>query len=233
MTTVKFTIGARVHCQDGRCGVLHKVVLDPHTHRLTDLVVEKGFLQRQDRVLPVSLVKTATAEDIYLTLGSAELVNYPEYREVEFEQPAPGWEPGSRYRREDSLHWSTYYGLPDYADPLIPMIRKRVKQGIKSDLAVIGRDTPVRTIGGVIGKVDHLLVDQQTQAITHLVVQKGLFPYQLIIPISWVEQVEGEEIFIKGEHEELKTLPRYTARPAEDILTEVRSRLNAAPLDFS
>jgi sporulation protein YlmC with PRC-barrel domain len=39
------------------CGKLHKVVVDPHAKQVADLIVERGFLRKTDRVLPVSVVE--------------------------------------------------------------------------------------------------------------------------------------------------------------------------------
>lgn len=77
------TIGAYVWFQDGNSGTLRQVVIDPQTKRVAELVVAQGFLQRDVHVIPVSCVKKATADAISLSLQLGDLVNYPEYREVE------------------------------------------------------------------------------------------------------------------------------------------------------
>ncbi|HXF63218.1 MAG TPA: BON domain-containing protein [Caldilineaceae bacterium] len=232
MAEFQFTIGADVYARDGRCGVMRKVVIDPATRRVTDLVVEKGFLQKEDRVLPVSIVERVTTEEIHLSIRSEELENYPLYREEEFIGPAPGWQGDWQYQQEEILHWLTYYGLPDYPEPIIPMIRQRVPRGIPSELEVIGRDTPVRNMDGMVGKVDHLLVNQQSWEITHLVVRKGMLPYRLVIPISWIKHIDEHGVFIQGNKEQLREAPRHIERSPIDILTEIRERLNQAVYDF-
>jgi len=229
----KFVLGAHVHCRDGRCGKMHKVVIDPYTHRVTDLVVTKGFLQKQDRVLPLSVVESVDAQNVYLTIKSQELEQYPRYCEQEFTLPAPGWESYWGYAGEDVVHWSNYYGLPEYELPVVPMIKQRVPEGIDSNLKVIGRDTPVRNLDGTIGHIDHVLVDPQTRDITHLVVHKGILPYKVVIPSSWITHVDQDRVFIQGNNSDLHDLPRYTARPAVEILTELQHRLNIAMPNFS
>ncbi|MCC9077853.1 BON domain-containing protein [Litorilinea aerophila] len=233
MHQYSFTIGAAVHCRDGRCGTLRKVVVDPYTHRVTDLIVEKGFLQKQDRVLPVTIVEKVEEDAIYLSIESSELSRYPEYREVEFQLPAPDWRSRQGYRSEHVVHWLTYYGIPDHPDPVVPMIRHRVPQGIRSDLEAIGRDTPVKNLDGMVGRIHHLLVDQKTWEITHLVVRRGVLPYRVVIPVDWIEYVDESGVFIRGDNEDLRQLPRYTERPAADILAELQDRFNAAVSDFS
>ena len=85
MNDFDFNIGAQVHCQDGQCGKLAKVVVNPDTLQVTDLIIEEGFLLKRARVFPISVVESTTAEDIYLSVHSDDLGNYREYREIEYE----------------------------------------------------------------------------------------------------------------------------------------------------
>ena len=80
MAKYDYSIGAPVYCRDGDCGRLHKVVVDPNTRQVTDLIVKRGFLLTIDRVLPVDVVERAAGEGIYLSISSEALDNYPEYR---------------------------------------------------------------------------------------------------------------------------------------------------------
>lgn len=232
MTQFSFAIGADVHCRDGRAGVLQHVVVDPHSRRVTDLIVEKGFLQKKDRVIPASVVEKATDENIYLKIHSEDLPSYPEYREVEFTVPAQGWEPNSPYRRSEVQHWANRYGLEGFAGPIIPMVKKRVTKGISAELEAIGRNTPVYNVEGPVGEIDHLLVDQRSGEITHLVMRKGLFNHQFVIPVDWIEEVDDEGVSLRGKHADLKQLRHYSKRAANDTLGEVRARLEDASTNF-
>lgn len=232
MKQFDFQIGAQIHCRDGRIGTLEKLVVDPHNKRVIDLIVEKGFLQKKDRVLPLSIVDRVEDDNIYLTIHSTELPNYPFYKEEEFYVPAPGWEPTSPYRRQELRHWATRYGLEGAGDPVIPRIKKRVPQGIPGDAKSIGRSTPVRNVHGFVGKIDHLLVDEQSKEITNLIIEKGILHHHIVVPIDWVDSIDEDGILIRGTHQELKQLPRYTARPESDVLEEVQARLDNAPFDF-
>lgn len=232
MTKFHFNIGAEVHCKDGHYGKLLKVVVDPHTERVTDLIVEKGFLLKTDRVVPVSAVESTTDDEIHLSITGDKLEDYPEYREIEFRKPAAGWIPAKQYRAEEVLHYASRYGVIP-PQPVVPMVRKRLHEGISPDLAVLERGTPVRNVEGEIGEVNHVLVDSESGEITHLVVDPGLFSHSLVLPISMVEEVGEESIYVEAIQEELKELSRYTPRADADILAELQDRLEAAPFDFS
>ncbi len=220
-----YKIGADVYCTDGRAGRLVKVVVDPHTRRVTDLIVEKGFLQKEDRVIPVEVVSDATDERIQLRISSRELSNYPIYRVEEFEVPAPDWRPSKGYGADEIVFWSLPYGLAVSMNDVRPMIRQRVQKGIDPNETVIGRGTRVYNAEGTVGHIDHLLVNKDTGEITHLVLRKGLFPRRLMIPIEMVKSIDEEGVYIKATREELEKLEQHTQRADADILAELRDRL--------
>lgn len=226
-----FVIGTRVYCTDGDCGRLSKVVVDPHTQRVTDLIVEKGFLLTTDRVLPIDLVNRASAEGIYLTLSGKELKDYPEYREIEFKEPAPGVQAGE-YNRGDVRCWQNQYSLA-CEEPVIPMVRRRVREGVSSELAVIERGTPVKNAQGTVGYVDHVLVSPKSGEITHLVIRKGLVPYYPILPVSEVQEVSDEAVTIDLMDEQIKGFVRYKSRDADDVKVEWLDRMARLGFDLS
>ncbi|MCD6291625.1 MAG: BON domain-containing protein [Anaerolineae bacterium] len=223
-----FKIGADVYCTDGRAGRLVKVVVDPHTRRVTDLIVEKGFLQKKDRVIPVDVVSEANEERIQLSISSRELTHYPVYRVEEFTVPAPGWDSRLGYSSDEVLHWELRYG--DLAVPAVefrPMIRQRVQKGIDPNETVIGRGTRVYNAEGTIGHIDHVLVDDKTGEITHLVLRKGILPRRLVVPIEMVKYIDEQGVYVKATREELERLTQHTQRADVDILAELEERLKA------
>jgi osmotically-inducible protein OsmY/uncharacterized protein YrrD len=226
-----FVIGARVYCTDGDCGRLSKVVVDPHTQRVTDLIVEKGFLLTTDQVLPIDRVNRASAEGIYLTLSGEDLRDYPEYREIEFKEPAPGVQAGT-YDRDHVCYWYGGYSMV-CAEPVIPMVRRRTREGLPGGLAVIERGTPVTNAHNTVGYVDHVLVSPTSGEMTHLVIRVGLVPYYPILPASDVLEVSDEAVTIDLTGDQVKGLVHYKSRDAEDIKAEWLDRMAGLGFDLS
>lgn len=226
-----YSIGAQVHCRDGECGRLHKVVVDPYTQRVTDLIVERGFLLTTDRVLPVDVVERATGQDIYLSISSEGLGNYSEYRVVEFEEPAPGVKKGM-YGRGDVRCWMQGYRMV-CREPVIPMVRRKVQQGVPPGSAVIEAGTVVANRQGVLGHVDHLVVDPKTGEVSHLVVRKGLLPYYPVLPVTAVEAVSDDAVRVSLSKQAIDALPRYRRRDSSDIRAELDDRLAESAFDLS
>ena len=164
-----FRIGAPVFARDGRTGHLDKVVIDPHTRRITHLIIHRGFLLTADRVVPVELVERTAPEGIFLHLTSPEMARQPRYQEERFVGPPPGWEPLPGYAVADVRFWGLPYG--GVTPPIQPVVEYTIRQGIPEGTTVLERSTEVRTRDNMEGKIDHLLVDPIRQELTHLVVR--------------------------------------------------------------
>jgi len=231
MPELVFRIGASAYCQDGRCGRLKEVVVNPQTERITDLIVEKGFLLKKDRVLPVSVVESTGEDGIHLSINSDQLERYPEYHEEQFKM-AGSSQRWAEYERGQVVQWTTTYGRYSHLAST-SMIRQRVQEDVPSELSVVGRGTPVRNADGPVGTVHHLLVDPETRKITHLVVGKVFGSHTLVIPFTLVKHVHEDGISIEATEEELRRYPQYSPRADADILTEVRERLADAVPDLS
>ena len=204
---LNFNIGAAVRCDDGRCGRLSRVVIDPSTDRVTALIVEKGFLQREDRVIPVTAVKATADEEIVLGIHSNALTGFKQYREVDFRVPIEGWDNG-RYEPEYTRYAvSPYEGV--IGAGVVPSRRYRLHEGVPFDQNVVGRGTKVRDIDGSLGEVDHVLVDCVGQHVTHMVVHQGFLGDYVIVPVDAIVNLDDSGILLTLARDEVRALPRY------------------------
>ena len=230
MTKLDLNIGADVRCRGETCGKLHKVVLDPHTQRVTDLVIERGFLKKTNRVLPISAVKRTTEDEVYLSTDLSALDEYPAYERVKFVKPAAAWQ-DERYSADHVMHWSGRYGLL-YNEPTVPRARCHFHKGISPLKEIIKKGTPVRNVEKTLGKVDHVLINRENGEITHLVLRRGLIPSYPVMPISMINHISEEGIYVSASENDIKSLPRYAPREDENIMAELQHALQAAALDL-
>jgi uncharacterized protein YrrD len=192
MIEYDFNFKAEVHCRDGQCGKLTGVVVNPEALQVTDLIVESGFFMKQGRVLPLHLVERATEESIYLSISTAEVEDYPGYYVMEYDEPVTGLE----YQTAKVV---TPYGAYGPTEATVPMIRRKIREGIVSGQQVIEEGMPVNDLHNAIGKIDRVVVDGGSEKITHLVVHRGLiFKDQLSIPFSMIENIGKDRIFVSG-----------------------------------
>jgi len=209
-TSQDYRIGAAVHCLDGHCGRLARVVIDPATNEITDLVVEKGALIRHDRVVPIHTIASVSPEGIWLTVQSDKVETYAKYTEREFVVPVEDWE----HERHDAHHasiWMMPYGMA-FIDQAVPM-REHVTEGIASTLDTIGRGTAVIGTEGRLGAVNHVLADLESEEITHLIARRGgLLPDYRIMTIDQVNEIDDDGIHTELTEQEFGALPEYKSR---------------------
>lgn len=233
MIEMSLDVGARIRFRDGRGGTLHKLVVDPRTKQVTDLVIMRGFLQRHDYVIPISVVDNVTPDEIEIALYSEELESYPHYREIEFVQPiVDEWDSEASHPREHVVVWYPLAGFYERDSRVIPALRRRIPEGIPMNEEVIGRSSVVRNIDGIVGKIDHLWLDRESWQITHLIVRKGIVPHYVVVPFSWISSITPGEVYIWGSGEQLKEIPfSQLAMGPSQIAGEADAGEGGIPLD--
>lgn len=219
-------IGATVHCKDGICGRVAKVVVDVHSERITDVVVARRLPFSPDRVVPIDAVERTNEDEVYLSLSAEELDAHPEYREVEYTQPSAGvYESG-----DVRCYNNTYTYACDL--PVVPRVRHETHPGVDADRAVVGRGTRVLNAQGEVARVDHVLIDPESDKITHLVLRRGLVPRYPILPIEEVDEFGDEVVTVNLTEEAIEALPRYQRRRSQDLVAELRDRYAKSSREF-
>jgi osmotically-inducible protein OsmY len=224
MNKFDFNIGAAVHCKNGPCGKMKKLVVDSESLEVTDLIVEKGLIHTEDWVVPFSDVDRATEDYVMLSINCIELEDYPEYRSYDFDAIGQ--------KLKNKAIESTYivppvspYGL-DPAGRFIPIIHSQsVHVNVRPEQEVITRGTPVHNKRKKIGSVDHILVDPESGKLTHLVVDPGLFTNSVVLHVSKVERVNENGILVNVDEREIDQFPEYSPRDDNAIITDLRERL--------
>jgi sporulation protein YlmC with PRC-barrel domain len=182
MNKFDFNIGATVHCKNGKFGKLQKLVVDPESMEITDLVVGKGLIRTEEWIVPVSDVDRTTDEYILLSINDTKLEKYPEY--VEFLSNSPV---EIKTKSEQRTITSAYVAHPYVFGPAgryNPVFHhQNVQCNVNPDHEVVERGTPVHNQSKKIGSVDHLLVDSESRELTHIMVDPGLFASSFIVPI--------------------------------------------------
>ncbi len=229
-TTGNLTFGTRVYCTDKECGKLAYVAVDPATHQVTEIVAEHGLpFFKHNRVLPFTLIERMAADAIQLTINSAQWDDYQEYREVAIEEPDPTASAGRQSIRAD--------GALDYR---VPMIHRRLRQGIMAERAILHAGTPVTQRDpiahseAVAGQVDHLLVEETTGRISHLALRRGLLQREyIVVPIDHL-RIDGDSLIrLDATAALIDELPHYQ-RPGEDaLLVNVEQQLHEESAAFA
>ena len=167
--TTTFTIGSEVRCNDGVCGELTRVVVDPIARALTHLVVEPRH-RGMGHLVPIDLVDSTTSE-IRLQCNTAEFEALEDAEEAQFLPGASGqW----GYGQDQMLSWP-YYGLGTWemggmgtgVGPTI--MQNRVPVGEVE----LRRGERVHATDGAIGRVQGLVIDPSDHHVTHVLLDQG------------------------------------------------------------
>src|SRR5664279_5043838 len=85
LIAMQFKDGTGVYSFEGQhVGHVGRVVLNPETKEVTDIVVRKGLLFTEDKIVPLSLIATATEDRVSLRENAGELDKLPPFEETHY-----------------------------------------------------------------------------------------------------------------------------------------------------
>jgi uncharacterized protein YrrD len=209
---MKYNIDAKVFtADDEKVGNIDRIVIDPDTKEVTNLVVQKGFIFTTDKVVPASLVDSATEERVNLKQKVDDLDEFPDFVETYYVPLRHGYPTVPVRNMAHSYYWYppigwhrgvTTYELPNYV----------VKSGnIQADAVVLEEGTMVFTSDQEhVGDIDRVFTDTDSGRISHIVISKGLFlTKEKLIPTSWIKKAFRNEIHLSVSSELVESLPDY------------------------
>lgn len=207
--------GASVYtADDEKVGRIDRIVLDPETKRVSHVVVQKGFLFTDDKVVPMTSVDTVSADRVILRSHKGDFEEYPDFEESHYiaaEDAAPAMT-GKTTPIYPLYHyppigtgWMSAPGV--YTGPLyIEQTEKNIPEdsvAIHEGTSVVSRD------GEEIGEVERIYADAKHRA-THVLVSEGIFlKEKKLIPTTWIKGMTEETIQLIVDSELLENLPEY------------------------
>ncbi|MBW2682562.1 MAG: PRC-barrel domain-containing protein [Deltaproteobacteria bacterium] len=200
---MKYPLKAVVHCSDGCIGSLTSVIVDTKKKKVTDIAVRDMALREKKYLVPSRWIKETTPELILLNATRAEVRELDMAEANDFTQ----------------VKVSGYTSDPRITELWPHLVKKRKvftvkRQPMDAGETSINLQSKVRAIDGRIGEVSEFIVDHSTWQITHLVIKKGL-PWdqkQVSIPITAIENIEDEQIFLNLTKKEVKELPEIAGK---------------------
>ncbi len=210
---MRFVKGADVFNATGeKIGTISRIVIDAKTRDVTDLVVERGALLKDEKVIPVGLVDLENENRIVLRETNQnidDLVDYETTHYVSLDQVGVSYENIDTYYWYPPANFQTPRGgilpgvQPDYVtqtETSIPEGRVAIAEGAQ----VISADDKH------IGNVEQVIVHSETNNVTHFVVGKGLLLKEhKLVPSHWVTSVDESKIYLSVEARLFDRLPDY------------------------
>lgn len=195
-TTMQFKQGTSVFSSDGQdIGKIDRVVIDPRTRQVTDVILRTGSLITEDRVVPIEHVAKATEDLITLRETAADVDKLPPFEEEHYI-------PSNDEITRDNASGDVYslYTYPPLKNspienvPVAPYIE--VERNIPSNMAALREGSRVVSNDDKhIGDVDRVFLDAGSKVATHLVISQGLlFKGRKLIPADWIQEITDREV---------------------------------------
>lgn len=197
-------LNAAVTCTDGPCGKTTNVVVNPVTHTVTHIVLEdKSLPGNTTRLVPVSNVASTSGQSVTLGCTKAEVAKMPPFAVTDFVQQTPS---GMAYSTGD-VYASEYVfddtGYGAVAAENLPTGELALYSGMK-----------IEAVDGKIGKLDALVMDPESGAISNVMMREGHLwgKKDVTIPVSAIEFTDGDTIYLKLDKDAVKALPTVSVK---------------------
>ncbi len=210
--------GTSVFTQSGEeVGKINRFVLDPVTNEVTHIVVQKGWLLSEDKVVPIGMINAATEERVELNQKIHDLDQLPPFEETHFVEltDADNRPTGSStYRFAPAYYWyppSGYIGYTAFGPEYYGWPPVETTRNIPADTIPLKEGADVISSDGKhVGDVERLFVNAESNKATHFLISKGLlFKEQKLIPAHWIKSVEENKVNLAVPSRFLERLPAY------------------------
>src|SRR5437868_11855696 len=103
---MQFNQGTPVVTADGQeIGHVDRVVVEPDDQEVTDIVVRKGMLLPEDKVIPIELIKSATADQVTLILDADHAKSLLPFEELHYLASDEEYMSASQNEVSTPLYW--------------------------------------------------------------------------------------------------------------------------------
>ena len=223
---------------DEQVGKVSGFVLDPATNEVTHLIVQKGWLLPEDKVVPFEMVHSATEDRVVLNEGVNNFEELPAFEETHFLRtpeadtlergdrspldetardeaaesgPIRVGRPGASYN--PAYYWyppQGYVGYPVGYYGLPPM--ETIRNIPEATVPLKEGTDVISSDGEHVGDVEHLFVDPGSNKATHFVISQGaFFKDRKLVPAHWVRSVDEQAVHLSVAARLLEQLPSYEA----------------------
>jgi uncharacterized protein YrrD len=213
---MRFLKGAEVFTATGESvGRINRVVIDAKTREITDVVVERGAVFKDEKVVPIGLVNTENEDRIMLRETNQNIDDFLNYKTTHYvpsdqiaEQPTDTieryyWYPPINFQFPTQGILPGGSVVPDYiprTEDAIPEGRVAISEGAQ----VLSADEKH------VGNVEQVLADSQTNNVTPFVVGKGLLLKEhKLVPALWISRVGEDKIYLSVDSDMFGRLPDY------------------------
>jgi uncharacterized protein YrrD len=215
---MQFTNGTEVFTFDGeKVGKINRVVLNPSTQEISHVVIQKGMIFPEDKVVPVEMIDSTREDKVKLDIEKDRFDELPPFEESHYILMDEELE-ANREVMKTTATPPVYYWYPPYSigypalayGPYPGTIIETERNIPKHSIALEEGANVVSAEGKKIGDIERVISDSQTNQATHFLISKGfLFKEKKLVPANWVRIAEENEVQLLVGTKVLERLPEF------------------------
>ena len=201
-------LGAKVECMDGECGKSTSIIVNPLGRKVTHFVLENDdFVGHKDRIVPVEKIADSTPKVIQLNCTIQDMVTMKPFTDTQYIHRDVAHYSGAYFGHEMYAYTEPYY-FPD--EGAISVDAESVPAGERN----FHRGMVVEAKDGKVGEVDGLVVNPESEEITHLILQEGHLwgKKDVALPISSIDRVADDTVYLNLDKKTVEDLPAVPVR---------------------
>ena len=220
---VELKEGTSIYTPDGKqMGTINRLVLDPETNEITHIVIQKGWLFSEDKVIPFDRVHSSNADKIVIDKSMGDFDQLPPFEETHYvnvsdRDKAARTMPADAYPVNifaPAYYWYPpygYTGYPAHGLPYYSWPRTETEQNIPANTVPLQEGVKVVAADEKhVGNIDRLMVEQETGKVTHFLISAGLlFKDRKLIPANWIKSASEDEVRLTVSSGVLNRVPSY------------------------
>ena len=199
---MEFKEGTSVYSSDDKnAGNIHQVVIDPETQSVTHVIILHGLIFKDDKVIPVENVVSASQERVDLNLRLEEIKTMSPLDVKKYSSLSDA--SGSAQSFSPSMG-----GLYSNPGPQ-PYVVTETTRTIPDELVVLKEGARVISSDEEhVGNVERVYTDSESGKVTRFIVSQGLLlRTKKAVPIEMVDQIEDDEVYLSVGAQQLAELP--------------------------
>ncbi len=190
---------------DKQVGKINRFILDPITKEITHVVVQKGWLFPDDKVVPLQWISAATDEKVILTENVGDFKSLPVFDEehyIEIPKEEIELPEQTTYVMFPAYYANPPSGYSGYGGYPAPVLEAHLWSPVETTRNIPEDAIPLKVDAKVIssddkdaGVVESIFVDPDSNRATHFVIAHGLFnKTRKIIPVQWVKSISENKV---------------------------------------
>jgi uncharacterized protein YrrD len=198
---MQFKQNATVYSADGHeVGRIDRVVLDPQTKEVTNLIIRQGVFLSEDKVVPISLVSQTDENHVELRANADDLHNLQNYEETYYVDSTGDLR--TDYPATPLYAYPPVSGMIMGGTPIIPEPIGSLNQEVSHTEKNIPQDTVALKEGARVisqddehvGNIERVFTAANSGTVSHFLIAQGLlFKAHKLVPAEWVDVITEED----------------------------------------